>query len=327
MPYPYNPRIEVFYRDEVALSDGGRDNFSKTPTKPRRFVEYLAHTALAPYIRINPKFNPATVDDLILAHTAQYVDDFMAGREWRASSNGLDWDPEFARSVLFTTGSLCAALDAALRNPAQITHSPTGGFHHATPDAGGGFCTFSGQVVAGLRAWYREQAVGAWVDLDAHGGNSIEDTRKFHPALNKAIPFNLNPRGTGEEYLRDLRRGLDEIGEAVVSGRVTYVAFAHGADSHVWDDLGGQVSTSQWVEASRIVYGEIAGWAKYMGRPVPVVTALFGGYRDDSPESVLSLHTADLAAALEALAGVHTGYVPTVTPNPRKLSRQDRRQK
>ena len=39
-------------------------------------------------------------------------------------------------------------------------------------------------------------------------------------------------------------------------------------------------------------------------RRVPVTLALFGGYRDDHPESVLGLHAMDLAQALVRLEGV-----------------------
>jgi acetoin utilization deacetylase AcuC-like enzyme len=218
--------------------------------------------------------------------------------------------------VRYTTGSLCAALDGALRNPAQITHSPTGGFHHAQPWGGGGFCTFSGQVIASLRAYRRQGARGAWIDLDGHFGNSIEDSRKFAPDLDLAIPkgFNINPIGRGQTYLQDLQGKLDHVGAAIMAGKLDYVAFAHGADSHEWDALSGQLSTREWVEASSRVYRMIEECSRTLGRPVPLVTTLFGGYRDDDPKSVLELHAADLSVALGTLCGVDTGpFIPTVT--------------
>lgn len=298
----YEPIVDVFYRPEVAAPDS-RGNFSKSPTKPRRFVEWLLRSPLAPATLLREDFAPLGRDDFLSAHEAAYVDGFFAGRAPHAGANGLAWNPEFAESVRYTNGSLVAALRAACDRPARIALSPTSGFHHATPRAGSAFCTFSGQVIASV-SLHRERGLsGAWLDLDGHFGNSIGDSRGFVPDLDQAIPFNLNPAGSHGAYLADLERGLSEIGQAVLARRVHYVAFAHGADSHEDDDLGGQCSTEEWLEASRLVYGAIARWSQELGAPVPVALALFGGYRHDAPDFVLRLHGADLALGLDTLSG------------------------
>jgi acetoin utilization deacetylase AcuC-like enzyme len=208
------------------------------------------------------------------------------------------------------TGSLLAALRGACDRPARLALSPTSGFHHARPTAGSAFCTFSGQVIAST-ILFRERGVsGAWVDLDGHFGNSIEDSRAFVPDLDQAIPINLNPAGSHQAYLADLERGLVEMGKAVLAGRVRYVAFAHGADSHEGDDLGGQCSTEEWLTASRLVYTAIERWSEALGHPLPVALALFGGYRSDDPGFVLRLHGADLSVALDTLAGTELAFNP-----------------
>ena len=81
-----------------------------------------------------------------------------------------------------------------------LTFSPTSGFHHARPEGGSGFCTFSGQVIASLKIYEEKKLVGAYLDLDGHYGNSIEDSRKLFPLLllqekneaDSAIKINLN---------------------------------------------------------------------------------------------------------------------------------------
>ena len=311
----HDAQVDIFYRPEVSLREGAGRNFSKTPSKPQRFVEHVAAAALAPYVRIRSDFEALENADFERAHTAAYVEAFFAGREPYARSNGLAWSRAFAESVRYTSASLVHAVEGAIANPRRVTLSPTGGFHHARPSGGGGFCTFSGQVIAAVRAYERHGAVGAWVDLDGHFGNSIEDSREFAPVLNQAVPqaVHINPSGTGQRYLESLREGLDRVGEHVLSGAVTYVAFAHGADSHVWDQLSGQCSTAQWLCASQLVYSAIADWSRHLRRPVPVVLALFGGYRDDDPRSVLELHAADLAIALATLGGAPIEYTPVVT--------------
>lgn len=90
------------------------------------------------------------------------------------------------------------------------------------------------------------------------------------------------------------------------------MAVAHGADSHVDDDLGGQCDTWEWLAASRLVYERINAWSAALGRPMPVVLALFGGYRGDSPESVLELHVADCATAIATLGGADVSHTPRV---------------
>jgi len=307
----YEPTVDVYYRPEVAGPDA-RSNFSKSPTKPRRFVEWLKTSRLREAVRVRADFAPLGRDDFLVAHQPAYVDGFFAGREPHASRNGLAWSPAFAESVRYTNGSLLAALNGACERPSRIALSPTSGFHHAEPRGGSAFCTFSGQVIASVRLYRERGLTGAWLDLDGHFGNSIEDSRGFVPDLERAIALNLNPSGTHGNYLADLQHGLAELGDAVMARRVHYVAFAHGADSHEADDLGGQCSTAEWLEASRLVYTAIDRWTRAMGAPVPVVLALFGGYRSDDPDFVLRLHGADLAIALDTLAGTELAFDPEV---------------
>ena len=75
-----------------------------------------------------------------------------------------------------------------------------------------------------------------------------------------------------------------------------------GADSHEWDQLGSQCTTDEWLQASESVYSMLG--QSLHGRRLPVTLALFGGYRDDHPESVLGLHAMDVARALHHLEKV-----------------------
>ena len=305
----YEPVVDVFYRPEVAAPDS-RGNFSKSPTKPRRYVEWLLRSPLASATRLREDFAPLGRDDFLIAHEAAYVDGFFAGHAPHAESNGLCWSPAFAQSVRYTNGSLVAALRAACDRPARIAVSPTSGFHHATPRGGSAFCTFSGQVIASVLLHRERGLCGAWIDLDGHFGNSIGDSRGFVPDLDQAIAVNLDPSGDHATYLAELEGGLARIGELVLARRVHYVAFAHGADSHEEDDLGGQCSTEEWLESSRLVYSAIDRWSQTLGAPVPLALALFGGYRGDDPHFVLRLHGADLAIGLDTLCGTCLGLEP-----------------
>lgn len=315
----YDPIIACYYDRRGSLVNESPLAASRSPSKPKRFIEHLQLNGGALWDALRMKdFFPFHPEDFRIAHTEAYVDAFLSGKGALARSSGLKWSPAFYETVRYTTGSLWGAVQGAILHPEHIAFSPTSGFHHARPERGAGFCTFSGQVLSAVMAWRYHQKRGAWIDLDEHYGNSLDDSRDFVPDLALALPdpvvCNINPKGVGDAYLADLAQSLVNLGNLVLTGQVDYVCVAHGADSHIDDDLGGRLTTAQWLKASEIVYGTINEWGKALGRPVPVALALFGGYRSDSPESVLELHAADLAIALRELAGVNLNYTPRVAP-------------
>jgi hypothetical protein len=63
------------------------------------------------------------------------------------------------------------------------------------------------------------------------------------------------------------------------------------------------------------------GWVREMdaklGRSLPVSCALFGGYRDDDFNSVLSLHTGDLMSCIKNCLKVNVNYQVVVKPRKR----------
>lgn len=299
------PPLAIYYRDDMAPADSPT-NYSKSPTKPRRFLEFLRTTPLWQHLELRGDFAPMTRDQLLIAHKPEYVDAFLAGEpRWLAESNGLAWSPQFRDSVLLTNACMLTAIAAAVDLPQVLTMAPVSGFHHARPIGGSGFCTFSGQVIAALQLYRQRGLRGAWVDLDGHFGNSIEDSREFAPDLNAAIArgLNINPSGQHAAYLASLKTELAKLVQRATLGEVDYICVAHGADSHEWDQLGSQCTTAEWLEAADLTYGAVAEIRKVQPK-VGVTLALFGGYRDDHPASVLGLHAMDTARALVQVAGV-----------------------
>ena len=301
-----DPVIHVFYRPEQVLAVDSPENFSKSPQKPRLLLEFLSRLGLDRHFVRHVDWPPFQREDFLLAHTAEYVDAFFAGRRPLCESNELTWSQQFADSVRYTNASLYHAIEHAVAHPEQVTFSPTSGFHHARPTGGGGFCTFSGQVIAAVKIFREHRLVGAHIDLDGHFGNSIEDSRTFVADLNQAIPpgCNINPTGAHAGYLDSLKKHLADLEGRLARGEVHYVVFAHGADSHEDDDLGGQSTTAEWLEASSLVYGMLDRVSQQLGRLVPLTLALFGGYRGDNYEAVLRLHTADLIRCLQVVCRI-----------------------
>jgi acetoin utilization deacetylase AcuC-like enzyme len=321
-------KIITFYDERMVLSDDSEKNRSRSPLKPKRLMEFLGKEKLLQHFEIK-SFEPFSKEDFLIAHMPDYVhnffngvkrkkpaDDFAEMQEWTPSceSNCLEWSPQFAETVRYTNASLYEAIRHSILNPTEVGFSPTSGFHHATPWFGGGFCTFSGQVIASMKIYREFGLKGCYVDLDGHFGNSIEDSRAYVSGLNEAIPkdANINIVAWGEQFVETLGYKLDALHTKIVKGEIDYVVFCHGADSHQHDDFGGGCNTEQWLRCSEMFYAFVNEVEKEIERPLPVALSLFGGYRKDDYDSVLSLHTADLVCCLNTLSSISISYTPTV---------------
>lgn len=278
-------------------------------------MKALEGLGISKHLEIESEFKPFDKEDFMIAHMEEYVDAFFNGIEPLCSTNMLPWSNDLAESVRFTNASLYNALRYSILNPSQVSHSFSSGFHHSQPGCGGGFCSFSSEVISSIKLFREFGYSGAILDLDGHFGNSIGDSRKFAPELDCAIPKQYHfPQLRGRDlcYYHSLLRALDKIEIAVLKNKIHYVLFAHGADSHEDDDLGGQVDTSYWVGCSEAFYS----WVKRLDeklaslgrKPLPVTLCLFGGYRKDNYASVLSLHIKDMVVCLNALCGQSVQY-------------------
>lgn len=307
-------KIKTFYTPQqvcrVRIESG---SFSKSPLKPMLLMAHLHENGFHEVLDICSDFPPFNKADFLKAHTESYVNDFFTGTG-RCASNSLPWSKELVNSVCFTNSSLYHAIKYACEHPSVITFSPSSGFHHAMPDSGAGFCTFSGQVIASLKLYQTQGLVGAYLDLDGHFGNSIPDSISFAPQVENAIAMNINPKYSHKAYLEDFEIELEKLAELIQAGKVDYVVWCHGADSHEWDDLGHQCTTAEWMACAEIFYTRIKALDREMGRPVPITLSLFGGYRSDDYESVLSLHATDLKMAVEIMLEKNLPYKTRVLP-------------
>ncbi|HSG58787.1 MAG TPA: acetoin utilization protein AcuC [Woeseiaceae bacterium] len=119
----------------------------------------------------------ATVDDLLLFHTADYIDKVS-----RMSAEGrgyLDEGDTPALPGIFeaasnVVGTAMAAADAIMQGTAMRAFVPIAGLHHAGRGHAAGFCVFNdcGVVVEYLRRQYGLQRI-AYIDIDAHHGDGV----------------------------------------------------------------------------------------------------------------------------------------------------------
>lgn len=298
-------KILTFYNKKQVCFDGiEKDSYSKSPLKPYLLLKKIKKDGYGKMLEINGDFQPFERSDFYLAHKKKYVDNVFEKRG-NYNSNSVPWSKNLVESLTYTNSSLYNAIRHAIENPSRVTFSPTSGFHHAQPKNGSGFCTFSGQVIASTKIYRELGMVGCYLDLDGHFGNSIEDSRTFVKDLDFSVPVyaNINPVGTGDLYVEFLQSKLKLIEKAILKNKIHYLVWCHGADSHEDDDLGHQCSTKHWLKCSDIFYNWVNQVEEKVGRPIPVTLALFGGYRKDDYNSVLSLHMNDLIKCSNILCG------------------------
>lgn len=295
-------KIPIFYQDRMAPKNDFEVEVSKSPIKPRLFMEYLESKGFSDVVDIKEDWSPLGVHDFLLAHSPRYVESFLTGRGNLADTSHFEWRKDFSDSVTYSTASLYEAIKYSVQNQTNSV-SPVSGFHHARPECGNGFCAFSGQVIASVKLYKEFGWKGIYVDLDKHFGNSIEDTKVFNKMVEKCILANINPEGSDHfEYLKNLRETLVKTPFA----EADYIVLCHGADSHIEDDMGGILDTEKWLEAGTYVKQIAEFYNK------PVVLTFFGGYRADDYDSVLELHLASLLNLMDV------NYAPKVNENKRK---------
>lgn len=300
-----NRRIKTFFNENQVCIDNIRErSFSQSPLKPLLLMNKIINSDLKEMLDITNNFNPVDMEDLKLAHTEEYINNVFS-RTGNFNSNGLPWSENLVNSLLWTTGSLLSASIFAIQNPDTICFAPVSGMHHARPNSGFDFCTFSGQSISAIKIFKDFGMCCAYLDLDAHFGNSIEDTRDFNPLLNNAIPngCNFNTTGEDESFVESFRKDLEVLGGLIKDNKIHYVVFAHGADSHDQDDLGGFMNTDCWVGCADIFANWVNQISEEIGRSLPIVLTLFGGYRKDNFDAVLNLHIKSLIRISNIICG------------------------
>jgi acetoin utilization protein AcuC len=119
----------------------------------------------------------ATVDDLVLFHTPDYID--LVSRKSHEGKGFLDGGDTPAFPGVFeigldVVGTTLAAVDAIMEGSTSRAFVPIAGLHHAARDSAAGFCVFNDCAIAveHLRKQHGLQRI-AYVDIDAHHGDGV----------------------------------------------------------------------------------------------------------------------------------------------------------
>ena len=277
---------------------------------------------------------PATDQDVLLVHTPQYVDKLKTGTLSAREELELEvpYSPQLVRAFWLAAGGSILAADHALNDGVAVNIG--GGFHHAFPDHGEGFCVIHDVAVA-IRRMQRDGRIrtAMTVDCDVHQGNGtaaifagthttsdplpsvptsapITKTRSAHtgdvftislhqennyPAWKPPSSIDVNlPDGTGDD---DYLAWLDN---ALSSGLRQFspelLCYIAGADPYRDDQLGGLSLTMDGLKKRDELVFRVA-----RARNIPVMVTFAGGYARDVEDTV-TIHCNTVVAAKEIFA-------------------------
>ena len=128
----------------------------------------------------------ASREEILRAHQADYVDNFLACKLSAESMRRIGlrpWTPAIVERTRRITGGSLQALEDALRTRG-IAGNMAGGTHHAYYDCGSGYCIFNDLAICALTALLQPTIRRVLIlDLDVHQGDGTAAILAGHPDL------------------------------------------------------------------------------------------------------------------------------------------------
>jgi acetoin utilization deacetylase AcuC-like enzyme len=145
---------------------------------------------------------PATDQDILLVHTPEYVHKLKTGTLSPREEMEMEipYSRDLVKAFRLAAGGSILAASHALTDGVSINIG--GGFHHAFPDHGEGFCMIHDVAVA-IRRWQHDDKIrtAMTVDCDVHHGNGtaaiFAGTRTGSEPLPSAGPATLSSSTRG----------------------------------------------------------------------------------------------------------------------------------
>lgn len=252
---------------------------------------------------------PATDEDILLVHDREWVTKLRTGTLSYQDILRLEipYSKQMVEAFWLAAGG--TILTARLALAERVGFNVGGGFHHAFPGHGEGFCAVNDIAVA-VRLLQKEGAIrrAMVVDCDVHHGNGTAaifagDASVFTLSIHQYNNYPTEkPPSTLDIHLADgtgdadyLNRLGDGYRAALTMFRPELVVYVAGADPFYEDQLGGLSLTFEGLkERDRMVIRTA------VSHGVPVVVVLAGGY-SQNVEDTITIHANTAAAAKEAL--------------------------
>jgi len=264
----------IYFDSTYVVSGGGLETVRKADEVAKRILEQFPDIKL-----VSPE--PATVEQLLLAHTAEYIEAFLSGEPYDVASAALgEWSEEVVASVLASTGGVIEAALTALDS--GRAGSLSSGLHHAKSDHGAGFCTINGLAIAALVALQNGAKSVGILDIDAHCGGGTFDILGDNPLIrigdvstNGYDAWRSGQERHKLEITTDPDTYLDVVAEMLEHiGSVELLLLNAGMDPAEGGSAGSTRGfTSELLEQRELL---VAEWCERTNTPVAFVLA--GGY-------------------------------------------------
>jgi acetoin utilization deacetylase AcuC-like enzyme len=293
--------FKVVYHDKYDLNLGPH-------VFPSQKFRLIAEALVAEKIAEREDFvqpEPASDQDILRVHTREWVRKLKTGTLTASEVMLLEipYSRALVEAVWLAAGGSILAAQCALRD--GFGANLGGGFHHAYPDHGEGFCAIHDVAVA-IRCLQADGAIrkAMVVDTDVHHGNGTAAIFRNDPAVftvsihqennypahkpPSTVDLNMADRVDDDEYLEAL---LPAVQAALDDFQPELLFYVGGADPFCEDQLGGLSLTKNGLkERDRRVFEEARR------RGVPVATALAGGYAR-RVEDTVRIHVNTILAA------------------------------
>lgn len=238
---------------------------------------------------------PATDEDVGLVHTQEWIRKLKFGTISYADIMRLEipYSQQVIRAFWLAAGGTILASRLALQR--GLAFNIGGGFHHAFPDHGEGFCAIHDVAIA-IRCLQRDRLApkAMVIDTDVHHGNGTaaifaNDPTVFTLSIHQRDNYpEIKPPSSIDIHLEDnigdseyIRRLSETINIAIPGFRPDIIHYVAGADPYCQDQLGGLNLTFDGLrERDRIVFERAAR------ENIPVVVTLAGGYAIELHDTV-----------------------------------------
>ena len=235
-----------------------------------------------------------TSEEIKTVHTDEYIEKLNTGT--LSSEEIITLEVPFSSALVeaFVTccGGTLTAADKAFDGKAAVHLG--GGFHHAFPDHGEGFCLLNDVAVA-IRVLQRRKGIkkALVIDCDLHQGNGTafifggdESVYTFSIHQENNYPF-YKPKSNMDIGLRDFTSDkeylaclYDNIPKIIYDFKPEMILYLAGADPYAGDQLGNlSVSKEGLRERDNFVCNQA------FSSGIPIAITLAGGYaarRDDT---------------------------------------------
>ena len=289
----YNNRVAIVYSKHYQMSMGGLEKLHSFDI--RKYARIYLKLNTEGLLRPEDVFVPEAVseDEILLVHSRKFLDSlkdsatvarYLEAPVVAPVPNALV-DAAILNAFRYSTGGTILAGRLALKHGVAINIG--GGYHHAKPDAGEGFCIYADMPIA-IRILQKELLIrrAMVIDLDVHQGNGtavcfVGDDSVFTfsmhqgdiypiPKATSDLDIELKSGTNDRKFLKTLRKHL---GDAIDRARPDIVFLQAGCDTLKGDPLASlAMSLEGIVKRDAIVIDEC------VERKIPVVMVLGGGY-------------------------------------------------